>query len=571
MTNKMNFAEFELCYAQGINKLAKVLMGSSNQAVLQQMVQVIGSTLDVDRTLVYDIDFKSRMARGLCEWLNPKAEGIEPSVATYPLEVFIGGAEYVRRTRKEFVSHAGSIHHALSEDGSGDILHGAMCIQSLLWFPFDFEADRFMVLVFNQVRSKREWTERDLRFVNDIAELVSLSQIRRRFEERRSEERELEYEHTRLEALGLLAGGVAHDFNNLLAAIMGNAELIRMHQDGDQGTEKRIDRILNASMVASSMCRQLLTYSGHVEPELERIDINQVLQQALGMVEDGFEQYKFVREFSAAPVAVMGDRLQLQKLAINLVTNAAQAVAGNSGMITIRSGMTTRSEIPDGVKMRSDGPRDEGVGFFQVQDNGIGMDDVAKARIFEPFYSTKGTGHGLGLATAHGILDGHGAGIRVESEVGKGTTFTVFCPKDAGVSLGPIDDPDSAAASLKRLEVLVVDGEPLVQSVCESTLALAGFHSSLVRSGEQALTACAERTLSFQVVIMEVGLPGIDGCQTLMALRKGGYNFPVILIGDQPMTKSLMDDGFDYGVWTYLKKPFRPSVLVECVETICAG
>jgi len=553
----------QLRYAQAINKIARIITHDGDAARIRRaMVQIIGETLDVDRTLIYDIRFDDEVADGLCEWLNPAAEGIEPTIATYPLSVFIGGATHVRKTRRWIESHADDRHPSLKDDGSGEVLHKTMCIQSLLWFPFDFEEARFFLLVFNQVCSKRTWSASDMAFVEDVAELVSMAHLRLRLESRRQEQQQRSEQLKRLEGLGLLAGGIAHDFNNLLTAILGNASLVDDQLPSENAARRNLQKIEEAATCAAEMCKQLLTYSGRADPALSRIDLNALAKETAALLEVSVQRALHL-QLGGEPLWVMGDRSQLQQVLLNLLTNASDALRAE-GTITLRSGLLTEEQAgKKSLRSPSAWVADERP-YLEVEDDGAGMDAATQARIFEPFYTTKDTGHGLGLAAVHGVLERHDAAIGVRSAVGDGTAFTIVFPNvksQANEESAPQPRPSSPGDA--RVTVLVVDDEPMVRGVCESSLALAGYRVLTAESGEQALSTCREAQPPVDVVVLDIGLPGLDGRQTLAALREAGHGFPVVMISAYPF-----GDGFDdasSGRWTFLQKPFRPDDLLATV------
>lgn len=232
----------------------------------------------------------------------------------------------------------------------------------------------------------------------------------------------------KLESLGVLAGGIAHDFNNLLVPILGNAEMAAA-QVHEAPVASYVREISTAAEHAAELCRQLLAYSGKGHFVVRTIDINELVQEMGELLEMSVGKHatlKWDLDSSVAPIKV--DITQLRQIVMNLITNASDAIGDGPGDITIATGtrfcsaaylasMDVRADVEPGSYT-----------WIEVSDTGRGMDETTRSRMFDPFFTTKFTGRGLGLAAVLGIVKGHGAALRVDSTVGKGTSFKVFFP-----------------------------------------------------------------------------------------------------------------------------------------------
>lgn len=166
----------QLLLARAINQIAKSISIQDNpDFILEDTVRIIGTALAVDRALIYDISFDKQQAIGLCEYLNPQYPDITPTKATYPLNLFIGGATEMLRTQQWLASQSDEITPHFLEDGSGEILHNQMMIQSLLWYPFSFRENSYYLLTLNQIHSRREWTGEELDFLDAVSQQVSIA------------------------------------------------------------------------------------------------------------------------------------------------------------------------------------------------------------------------------------------------------------------------------------------------------------------------------------------------------------------------------------------------------------
>ncbi len=530
--------------------------------IRQAMVEIIGQTLDVDRTLIFDVRFDEKLAIGLCEWLNPVAARVTSVLATYPISVFLGGAEHIYASRTWLESHADNVHDSFMHDGSADVLHKDMAIASLLWFPFDFEENRFFVLVFNQVRHKRRWTDADMNFAASVAELVSMAELKGRLESERRQREQQSEQRQRLEGLGLLARGVAHDFNNLLTAILGNAGMAARHVSEDGPLRTAIANVESAATTAANMCRQLLTYSGRASTEGTLLDLSTIVVKMVEILDASLgDNITVCTELASHPLWVKANGEQLQQVVLNLLTNAAEASLDGAGNITIRTGTTTKMAAPKGGSQPATSLPAGDLPFLAVQDTGAGMDEATVAKVFEPFFTTKQAGHGLGLATVHGICTSHRASISIQSALGTGTTVTVVFPPG-------VDAPRPMAAlaeeSHRTERILVVDDAEIIRVVCESALTLGGLQVTTTGSGAHAIDLC-KADPGFDLVVLDLNMPGMNGRQTHAALREAGHQFPIVMISALDVDGVL---GSVEGPTSFLQKPFRPTELLAVVDSM---
>ncbi len=259
-------------------------------------------------------------------------------------------------------------------------------------------------------------------FIMDITERIRGEQDRVRVE---SQTRRL----TQLESLSLLAGGVAHEFNNLLMAILGNAEvaLSKMHEDAP--LRNNMERVCRAAMRASELSRQMMAYSGQGGVTLGEVDLKEVVvevaHQFEGIIPAGCRiEYHLMEGLPHLRV----DSSQVRQALINLVSNAAEAVGPAGGVVTVSAGVESLRRGDFQGMVLDDGQTEGRYVFVEVADNGRGMETEARPRIFDPFYSTKFAGRGLGLSATLGIVRAHRGAIRVTSDPGKGSAFRLYFP-----------------------------------------------------------------------------------------------------------------------------------------------
>ena len=243
---------------------------------------------------------------------------------------------------------------------------------------------------------------------------TDITERKRAEEERRRLEVQVQHAQ-RIESLGVLAGGIAHDFNNLLTGILGSASLAAMKVPPDSPAAEQLSRVLAAAEKAAELTNKMLAYAGKGQFLLVPSDLNQVIEDVLPLVRTSLEKTASI-QLALAPnlPAIDADGNQLQQMVVNLLTNAAEAHARE---IVVRTGAMAGGDLSAHPSV-----------FLEVKDDGAGMDEETRMRIFDPFFSTKFTGRGLGLSAVAGIVSGHGGNIRVESALNRGATFTVLFP-----------------------------------------------------------------------------------------------------------------------------------------------
>ncbi|MCZ7578263.1 MAG: ATP-binding protein [Dehalococcoidia bacterium] len=272
----------------------------------------------------------------------------------------------------------------------------------------------------------------------DVTELREREARERTFERRMQEAQ-------RLESLGLLAGGIAHDFNNILLAVAGNAAIAKLEVDSKSPAAESITEIETAAFRAADLTRQLLAYAGNGQLMIQQVDVADLVRDTVKLVRRVAGSFVVVDiDASDRPVFIEGDEVQLRQVVMNLVTNAFDALGDRPGHMRVSSGARAfdaaeLSLIRSGVITASGH-----YAFISVSDDGPGIPPDTINRVFEPFYSTKGPGRGLGLAAVIGIVNAHRGAIIVESNEDHGTTFTVLFPEAAAVSSG------AATASVRR-------------------------------------------------------------------------------------------------------------------------
>ena len=400
-------------------------------------------------------------------------------------------------------------------------------------------------------------------------ELIGFAKIFRDFTDRRRTE-EAVRQAQRVESVGVLAAGIAHDFNNLLTSILGNAALARRSAAADPESRlvPLLDEILNASRRAADLTHQLLAYAGKSRSDFRPVDLSALISELGELLQSSVPRNVELRfELLDVCPTVHGDSAQLQQVILNVVMNGAEALAGAPGTVTIglRLRQLSRQEILDEFPgtMLPSGP----YLCLRVTDTGPGVSEGVRRRIYEPFFTTKFLGRGLGLSVVQGIIRTHRGAIEVESAPGAGASFQIALP----VSGAPQAPDETGSRKLRHSippadasVVLVVDDEDMVRSLAQSILEMGGFRVIQAENGQQAVEIVRRIGQQVRVVLLDLAMPVMDGAEALAAIREQRPDVPVVIMSGYG-AGAIMDRTAGVADVEYLRKPFSPDGLMEVV------
>jgi len=385
------------------------------------------------------------------------------------------------------------------------------------------------------------------------------SRLRREVVEQTSEIRQMEREQERLlrlESLGLLAGGIAHDFNNLLTTITGNASLLANDNSGPAWQRDAVEDIASASAKAAELASSLLTFSRGGAPIKEIAAVDSVIQESVrfGLLGSNIRAKVSIPD-NLDPVAL--DTGQFSQVMNNLIINARQA-------------MTTGGEIRVRAMNDGDSPTNRNI-VIEVEDDGPGIDPNTLDRIFDPYFTTKDDGHGLGLATARSIIERHGGSLTAQSTLGEGATFRISLPStdiQTGQNL-----PDSATADTTTLElqmrVLVMDDQQAIRKITRSILERLGCTIIEARDGRQAVEEyqkALDNRQPFDAVLMDLTVPGgMGGVEATALICAMDENARIIAMSGYAQN-DFMARYEHYGFSARLRKPFDGQELRRAIS-----
>ena len=378
---------------------------------------------------------------------------------------------------------------------------------------------------------------------------------------------EQQFQHAqKLESLGVLAGGIAHDFNNLLAVIIGHCSLAALRPEA---AVEHIPKIEKAADRAAELCRQMLAYAGKSQLFMTQVNMGSLVDEMVKMLKSTINKNVDIKLALSDDIPLIsGDASQINQIAMNLIINAAEAIGEAQGevyvsleKIEIREEQSEKDHIgniiPPGLYLR-----------LGVTDNGCGMDDETKQRIFEPFYTTKFTGRGLGMSAVLGIITAHKGALQLSSHPGHGATFNVYLPIQGCESAG---DESLQRISPTLLQgsgtILLAEDEEQIRQIAKILLEELGFKVIEASNGEEALEQYRNNSLDITLVVTDMDMPVMDGYQLFLALKKINPDLPVVIssgFGDADITSRVVEGN----VAGILSKPYRFDQLREVLKRV---
>ena len=369
----------------------------------------------------------------------------------------------------------------------------------------------------------------------------------------------------RLDALGQLAGGVAHDFNNLLTVIMTYAAIVSEEVDPASDEAKSLEEIRLAGERAAALTRQLLAFSRRQVLNPRAIDLNDIVREVERMLRRVMPTDIVMESHLGAGLGlVMADPGQMEQVLVNLAINARDAMP-DGGRLTITTANVDRGDdAGNGSGPSMHGPHV----LINVSDTGVGMSPETAAKVFEPFFTTKGFGKGtgLGLATVHGIVEQTGGCIRVHSEPGRGTTFSIRLPRLADAVPAPITPKPAAPAPGGSERILLVDDNEELRRVVKRMLLRAGYQVIEAANGAAAI-AQLDRGVAVDVVISDVMMPEMGGKAVVDAIRQRHRSVRLLLISGYNYDTALRGMA-QRGDISFVEKPFTAEQLLQKLREV---
>ena len=368
----------------------------------------------------------------------------------------------------------------------------------------------------------------------------------------------------RLEAIGTLAGGIAHDFNNILSSVIGYTELALDAVGGNTVLAGYLKEVYTAGHRAKNLIKQILTFARQSDKEIKPVQISVIVKETLKFLRSSIPTTIEIRHNIESNSLIMGDSTQIHQILMNLCTNAFQAMEENGGVLNI--GLTDVRLDADFTKQYEDfNPGD--YLKLSVSDTGSGISPEIMSSIFEPYFTTKATGDGtgVGLATVNGIVKKYGGEIIVESEVEKGSTFSVYLPVTRKLTETKPYNGEAFPAGNKS--ILVVDDEvPVARMFCGLLKSL-GYSVAMSTSSIEALALFRTKPNDFDLVITDMTMPNMTGDRLAIELMKIRPDIPVILCTGY--NKKISDESAsEMGIKAFVYKPIVKADLAKTVRKV---
>ena len=378
----------------------------------------------------------------------------------------------------------------------------------------------------------------------------------------------------KLESLGVLAGGIAHDFNNLLASIMGFTSLANLASQ-DEDVREHLHNVLIASQRATELTAQMLTYSGKSSISSRQIQLQDVINEITQLMSTVIsKKAKLQINLSNKPTWLMGDVSQLSQVVMNLITNASDSLLGDSGTISISSGIRSLSSLElKRMYFGSDLPVSD-YAYLSVIDSGEGMSKQTLQSLFDPFYSTKFAGRGLGLASVSGIIRAHKAAADIVSEVNKGSCFTIYfptiipkletvqAPKKRNQSNHESQVANKSSVSMGK--ILIVEDEISVRRFTEIVLQQAGYEVASCEDGRDGLLMAEKMAENLDLLLLDCTLPYISGPEIYNSIKDKHPSLPVLFCSGYTEDNIFQEIGRNSHV-KFLQKPYKEAELSSLV------
>jgi two-component system, NtrC family, sensor kinase len=372
----------------------------------------------------------------------------------------------------------------------------------------------------------------------------------------------------KMESLSTMAGAIAHNFNNLLMAVLGHHEMALADLPSPSPARSNVEAAERAAREAAELSAVMLTYVGHGKEVMAELDLSAIAHEA--SVAAGSTQGAHVALEVALPEGlpgVAGDANQLRQMLVNLVVNGAEAIGNAGGTVALRSSVRECDAEYLEQTVLGGGLSPGAYVVVEVSDNGCGMDEETRGRMFDPFFSTKFTGRGLGLAAVFGIVRGHEGTITVYTEPGVGSTIKVLLPaRERRAGARPVKTPPPETTWQGSGAVLLIDDEQPILDVGKRLLARLGFTVFVAPDGQKGLEIFRQHADAIVCVLLDMSMPGMSGVQVLEALRELRADVPVVMasgFSEDQLEEQIEGRRLD----GFIQKPYQLAQLVETLRT----
>ncbi len=410
------------------------------------------------------------------------------------------------------------------------------------------------------------YTERDINLLAYAAGTISIAIDRARVEEERQVLAARAFRSEKMESLGVLAGGIAHEFNNLLQGVFGAAGLAAQLLPADSPVHQQVAAIEKAADSAARLTRQMLAYAGKGRVMVGDVDLSAEIEHSVRSLAGTLPRSaELCLDLQSDLPPITADSSEIRQMVSNLVINAAEALGERSGSVLVRTNVEPcdRSVLAKAVFGDELAPGSYVV--LEVTDTGCGMTADTVAKVFDPFFSTKFTGRGLGLAAVAGIVRTNGGAILIDSELGRGTTVRVLLPICGEPSLAPALAPSTPPGRAGKVIIMVVDDDEAIRSLTRDMLDQCGFAVVTAADGVEAIERLREQPFAVDAVLLDMTMPRLSGEDTYRGLLELRHDLPVIVASGYSEQDTIDRFGSPRPAG-FLQKPYRMGELKEAVK-----
>ncbi|MBD3332986.1 PAS domain-containing protein [candidate division GN15 bacterium] len=375
------------------------------------------------------------------------------------------------------------------------------------------------------------------------------------------------------ETLHLMIGGLAHDLSNMLTAILGNVNIALDDLPADSEIRERLERTVHITESAAGFIDQMLAHVGKGHLRTNEFDLSQLADDTARVIETMLPKGATLRRrLSSSPVVIKADRIKIQQIIMNLLTNASQSLTANRGVITVRTDVLEISQQELDTCHYGKQLLPGSYALVEISDTGRGMTDETIARIFDPFFTTRPEGRGLGLASILQIIKEHKSALKVESEPGVGSCFRIYLPVAVKVpNKLELDNctasTDTGTSSTRRRAILLVDDDSVVRELGSTILRRAGYEVHVARNGLEAVERYRSLVDQIAAVVLDMTMPLMGGEEVLKELKRINSCVKVLICSGLRVAE-LENKLAGLSPAGYLRKPYRAQTLLSKIETI---
>lgn len=402
-------------------------------------------------------------------------------------------------------------------------------------------------------------------FITDITERIRAEETKSRLED---QNRQLQ----KAESLGRMAGAIAHRFNNLMGVVLGNLEMAVSAREPVGIAVENLSDAMQAARRAAEVSGLMLTYLGQTRARADAIDLGDACRRSMHALRAAMPKDVLLEPDIPVPGPVIrAGAHQIQQILTNLCTNAWEAIGSSRGIIRLTVKAVPLEEIPDVQRLPLDWqPQEASYACIEVADSGCGIASKDMEKLFDPFFSSKFTGRGLGLPVVLGVVKAYGGAVAVESKPGKGSVFRVYFPLAAEALPLPTDKVDKVFKAEGSGALLLVEDDDMLRKLTHAVLKGLGFEVIATGNGAAAVEAFQKRQGEIRLVLCDLTMPGMDGWETLDALRKLSPGIPIILTSGFAESQVMAGDHFTLPN-AFLGKPYDRNELISTISQVLAA